>query len=154
MTGQISVLLADDHPVVRQGLATILNSQKDMKIVAEATDGEEACKLFDQFSPDVLVLDLRIPKKDGLQVLSELMSRRVSEPRVIVMTSYESEQNIRQALNAGAKAFLVKGANPRLIREAVRRVAGGESFVPPEIGFRSAAYVPCTLVGPKHGLAR
>ena len=133
MTGQIRVLLADDHPVVRQGLAAILNSQKDIKIVAEAADGEEACKLFDQFSPDVLVLDLRMPKKDGLQVLTELMSRRVSKPRVIVMTAYESEQDICHALRAGAKAFLAKDADAKLIREAVRRVAEGESFVSPEI---------------------
>jgi two-component system, NarL family, response regulator len=141
ITGQIRVLLADDHPVVRLGFATILNSQKDIKIVAEATDGEEVCKLCDQFSPDVLMLDLRMPKKDGLQVLTELMSRRVSKPRVIVMTSFESEQNIRQALSAGAKAFLVKGSNPGLIRETVRRVAGGESFVPPEIGFKLAVSI-------------
>jgi len=65
---QIRVLLADDHPVVRQGLATILKSQKDIKIVAEAADGEEVCALYDQLSPDVLLLDLQMPKKDGRQV--------------------------------------------------------------------------------------
>ena len=133
---QIRVLLADDHPVVRQGLATILESQKDIKIVAEAGDGEEACALYDQLSPDVLVLDLRMPKKDGLQVVAELMSRRGSKPRIIVMTVYETEADIRQALKAGAKAFLIKAAHPQQIREAVRRVAKGESFLPPEIGFK------------------
>ena len=138
MTRQIRVLVADDHPAVRQGLTTILNSQKDIKIVAEATDGEEACKLYDQLSPDVLMVDLRMPKKDGLQVLIELTSRRVSKARIIVMSSYDSEQDIRQALSAGAKAFLVKGSHPQLIREAVRRVAEGESFLPPEIGIKLA----------------
>lgn len=133
---QIRVLLADDHPVVRQGLATILESQKDIKIVAEAGDGEEVCTLYDQLSPDVLVLDLRMPKKDGLQVVAELMSRRGSKPRIIVMTVYETEADIRQALKAGAKAFLIKAAHPQQIREAVRRVAKGESFLPPEIGFK------------------
>jgi DNA-binding NarL/FixJ family response regulator len=136
--GQIRVVLADDHPVVRQGLAAILNSQKDIKIVAEAADGEETCALYDQLSPDVLLLDLRMPKKDGLQVVTELMARCAPKPRIIVMTSFESEQNIRQALRAGAKAFLVKGAHPQQIREAVRRVARGESFIPPEIGFKLA----------------
>jgi two-component system, NarL family, response regulator len=135
---QIRVLLADDHPVVRQGLATILKSQKDIKIVAEAGDGEEACALYDQLSPDVLVLDLRMPKKDGLQVVAELISRRGSKPRIIVMTVYETEADIRQALKAGAKAFLIKAAHPQQIREAVRRVAKGESFLPPEIGFKLA----------------
>jgi two-component system, NarL family, response regulator len=138
ITQQIRVLLADDHPVVRQGLATILKSQKDIKIVAEAADGEEACELYDQLSPDVLLLDLRMPKKDGLQVVTELMSRRVSKPWIIVMTAYETEEEIRQALKAGAKAFLVKAAHPQQIREAVRRVAKGESFLPPEIGFKLA----------------
>jgi len=135
---QIRVLLADDHPVVRQGLATILKSQKDIKIVAEAADGEETCALYDQLSPDVLLLDLRMPKKDGLQVVTELVSQRISKARIVVMTSYDSEQNIRQALSAGAKAFLVKGSHPQQIREAVRRAAQGESFLPPEIGLKLA----------------
>src|SRR3977135_3131912 len=104
ITQQIRIILADDHPVVRQGLATILKSQKDIKIVAEAADGEEVCELYDQLSPDVLLLDLRMPKKDGLQVVTELMSRRGSKLRIIVMTVYETEADIRQALKAGAKA--------------------------------------------------
>lgn len=138
MTGQIRILLADDHPVVRQGLTAVLNSQKDIKIIAEAADGEETCKLYEQLSPDVLILDLRMPKKSGLQVVTELMSRNVSKPRAIVMTAYENEQDIREALHAGAKAFLVKASPPGLIRETVRRVAQGESFVPPEIASKLA----------------
>ena len=138
VTRQIGVVLADDHPVIRQGLARILKSQKDIEIVAEASDGEEACKLYDRLSPDVIILDLRMPKKDGLQVLLELMSRPVSKARIIVMTSYDSEQDIRQALSAGAKAFLVKESHPQLIREAVRRVAQGESFLPLEIASKLA----------------
>jgi two-component system NarL family response regulator len=138
ITVQIRVVIADDHPTIRQGLATILKSQKDICIVAEASDGEEACKLYDQHSPDVLLLDLRMPKKDGLQVVAELMARKVSKPRIIVMTAYETEEDIRQALKAGAKGFLVKAAHPQQIREAVRTVARGESFLPPEIGFKLA----------------
>ena len=132
------MLIGDDHPVIRQGLAAILNSQKDIKIVAEAADGEGVCELYDQLSPDVLLLDLRMPKKDGLQVVGELMSRRGSKPRIIVMTAYETEEDIRQVLKVGAKAFLAKAAHPQQIREAVRRVAKGESFLPPEIGFKLA----------------
>jgi two-component system, NarL family, response regulator len=135
---KISVLIADDHPVFRLGLAAILSSQNDIEIVAEATDGEETCELYDRHSPDVLMLDLRMPKKDGLQIVTELMSRRVSKPRIVVMTSFDSEQNIRQTLSAGAKAFLLKRSDPQQIREAVRRVAQGGTFLPPEIGLKLA----------------
>jgi two-component system, NarL family, response regulator len=137
-TKKIRVLIADDHPVIREGLAVILNSQNDIKVVAEAPDGDAVCELYDQLSPDVIVLDLRLPKMDGLQIIAELVSQRVTKARIVVMTTYDSEQNIRQALSAGAKAFLVKGAHPRQIREAVRRVAQGECFFPPEIGLKLA----------------
>jgi two-component system NarL family response regulator len=137
-TKKIRVLIADDHPVIREGLAVILSSQHDIKVVAQAADGDAVCELYDQLSPDVIVLDLRLPKKDGLQIIAELASRRVTKARIVVITTYDSEQNIRQALSAGAKAFLLKGSHPRQIREAVRRVAHGESFLPPEIGLKLA----------------
>ncbi len=137
-TKVISVLIADDHPVVREGLAAIFKSQKDIKVVAEATNGDEACELASQFSPDVLLLDLRMPKKDGLQVINELTARRVTKPRIIVMTTYESEEDIRRTLKAGAKGYLVKGTAPQQIREAVRRVAAGESLLPAAIASKLA----------------
>src|SRR5262245_17460812 len=118
----ISVLIADDHPVVREGLAAIFRTQKDIKVVAQGTDGEEALELCDRHSPDVLLIDLRMPKKDGLQVITELAARRAPRPRIIVMSTYESEEDIRRALKAGAKGYLVKGAPPQQIRESVRRV--------------------------------
>ena len=139
-TNQIRVIIADDHPVVLAGLAAMLRSQKDIKVVAEATDGEQVCELYDQLSPDVLMLDLRMPKKDGLQVVTELMSRSgAPKPRIIVMTTYESEEDVRRALRAGAKGYLVKGAGAQQIREAVRKVAEGEALFPPEIASKLAA---------------
>jgi two-component system NarL family response regulator len=137
-TKVISVLIADDHPVVREGLAAIFKSQKDIKVIAEATNGEEALELCHQHSPDVLLLDLRMPKKDGLQVINELAERRPSKPRIIVMTTYESEEDIRRALKAGAKGYLVKGTAPQQIRESVRRVAAGESLLPAAIASKLA----------------
>ncbi len=133
LTDQITVVVADDHPALREGLVKILESEKDIKIVAEAEDGEEVCVLYDQFLPDVLILDLRLPKKDGIQVLHQLMSRRLSKPRVIIMTSYDSEHDIGQAARAGVKAFLLKVADPQQIREAVRLVADGETYFPAEV---------------------
>lgn len=129
----IRVVIADDHPVVREGLAAILRSEPDIQVVAEATDGVHACALYDQHLPDVVILDLRMPRKDGLQVVRELMSSRRPKPRIIVMTTYETEEDVRRALQAGAKAYLVKGALTELILETVRRVAGGEALVPASI---------------------
>jgi two-component system, NarL family, response regulator len=139
----ITVVVVDDHPVSRQGLSEILNSQNDIKVVAEGANGEEACKLYNQLRPDVLMLDLRLPKKDGLQVLLELMSQYTPRPRVIIITSYNCEQDIRQAASAGAKGFLVKVAEPEQIREAIRRVAEGESFFPLDIGLKLAESISC-----------
>ena len=134
----VTVLVADDHPVILEGLIKILNSQKDIRVVASAADGEEVGKLYYQFLPDVLILDLRLPKKDGLQVLNELMARGNCKPRAIIITTFDCDEAIFQAVRAGAKAFLVKAADPQEIREAVRRVANGETFFPSEIGLKLA----------------
>lgn len=131
--GQIRVVIADDHPVARQGLSAILRSLDDVKVVAEAADGEEACKLYHQHSPDVLIVDLRMPIKDGLQVVEELMSGGLPKPRIIVITTYEDEEDIRRALTAGAKGYVVKAADSEEIEETLRAVAAGGSFFPPAI---------------------
>ena len=135
---QITVLIADDHPVFRQGLATILNSQPDIKVVAEAANGEEVYELYNQIHPDVLLLDLQMPKKSGLQVIADLVSRRSLNPGIVVITSFDDEEDIRQALSVGAKGFLVKGSEPEEIRDAVRSVARGERYLPVNIGLKLA----------------
>jgi two-component system NarL family response regulator len=112
-----------------------------MSVIGEAGDGEEVCQLYDKLSPDVVLLDLRMPKKDGLHVLIELMSRRLRKARIIVMTCHDREQDICNAFRAGAKGFLAKDADPQQIREAVRKVAEGESFITPEISFRLAEWM-------------
>ena len=137
----ITVVIADDHPVIVEGLVKILNSQKNIRVVASATDGEEVIKLYYQFLPDVLILDLRLPKKDGLQVLNELAACGNSKPRVIIMTTFDCEEAIFKTVRAGARGYLVKSADPQEIREAVRRVAKGETFLPSEIGLRLAKSV-------------
>jgi two-component system NarL family response regulator len=125
----ITVAIADDHPLVREGLAAILKSQSDMKVVAEATNGEDTLEMCNQHHPDVLLLDLRMPKKDGLLVMAELAARGTSGPRIIVMTTYDSADDICRALKSGAKGYLVKGTAPEEIRDSVRRVAAGESVL-------------------------
>jgi DNA-binding NarL/FixJ family response regulator len=136
---QIRVIIADDHPVVRHGLRSIFKSQKDLRVIAEATDGEETCQLCNQLLPDVLLLDLRMPKKDGLQVIAELLSSAGGpKPKIVVMTTYDGEEDIRHALNSGAKGYLLKGADLLEIREAVRKVAAGQSIVAADVAAKFA----------------
>jgi DNA-binding NarL/FixJ family response regulator len=141
LTGHITVVIADDHPAIVEGVTQILNSQKDIRVVASAADGEEAIRLYDEFLPELVMLDLRLPKKDGLQVLKELMIRQDSSPRVIIMTSFDCEQAIVQTVRAGARAFLAKVADAREIQEAVRRVAKGETYFPSEIALKIATSI-------------
>lgn len=133
----ITVVIADDHPVVRQGLAAIFRTQVDIKIVAEAANGEEALRVCNEHHPDVLLLDLRMPKKDGLQVIAELV-HVVPRPRAVVMTTFECEEDVRCALKAGAKGYFLKGTPPEEIRESIRRVAAGESLLLPNIAAKLA----------------
>jgi CheY-like chemotaxis protein len=118
---EIRVVIADDHPVARQGLSAILGSLDDVKVAAEAVDGEEACQLYYQYSSDVLIVDLRMPKKDRLQVVDELMSGGPPKPRIIVITTYEEEEDIRRAVKAGAKGYLVKVADGEQIERSGSR---------------------------------
>jgi two-component system, NarL family, response regulator len=136
---QIKVIIADDHPVIRKGLRSVFKSQKDFRVIAEASDGEETCQLCKQPLPDVLLLDLRMPKKDGLQVIAELLSGAGwPKPEIVAMTTHEGEEDIRRALNSGAKGYLLKGADLLEIRDAVRKVAAGESIVTVDIAAKLA----------------
>lgn len=132
MKTEIRILICDDHPVVREGLVTMLTRQNDIRVIGEAKDGEEACQLYDKLLPDILLMDLRMPKKDGLEVIAELMSRTPS-PRIVVMTTYEATEDIRLALTAGAKGYMLKDAESPQVCDCVRRVFAGESVLPPAV---------------------
>jgi len=134
---EIRILIADDHPVVREGLMTILSLQNDLKVVGQAQDGEEACRLYSQLSPDILILDLRMPKKDGHEVVTELMSRK-PQPRIIVLTNSAKTEDLRRALTAGAKGYLLKGAEPRQVWDTIREVFAGKSSLPHDVAAQLA----------------
>jgi two-component system, NarL family, response regulator len=128
----IRILIADDHPVVREGLAAILELEQDLEVVGQAHDGEEACRLYRQLSPDILILDLRMPKKDGIEVVTELMSSR-PRPRIIILTHSGKAEDLRRALAAGAKSYLLKGADPEQVCDTIREVFAGRSSLPRDL---------------------
>ncbi|GAA4562093.1 response regulator [Planotetraspora kaengkrachanensis] len=125
----IRVLIADDHPVVRQGLRTFLDVQDDLTVIGEAADGEEAVAMAESLSPDVLLLDLRMPVLDGLGALGRLEGRGV---RVIVLTSVSDPVDVAPAMRAGASGFLYKDVDPAALVQAIRAVHGGQVLLAPE----------------------
>jgi DNA-binding NarL/FixJ family response regulator len=134
---QIRVLIADDHPLLREGLISILSVPDDIKVVGEARDGEETCELYDRLEPDIVILDLRMPKKDGFEVITELMSR-TTHPQIIVLTSSEKAADLRRSLTAGAKGYLLKGAEIHDVWNTVREVAAGRSSLPRNVAAKLA----------------
>jgi two-component system NarL family response regulator len=124
---RIRVILADDHPVVRDGLAAIVNQQADMEVVAEAGDGEEAIALFERWSPDVMVLDLRMPKLDGAAVVQQVIT---AHPKacLLIMTTYDGDEDIFRSLSRGAKGYILKDAPRQEILSAIRAVAADRPY--------------------------
>ena len=130
--GLIRVGIVDDHPVVRDGLAAILSLQPDLKVVGEAATGREACALFDRQRPDVLLLDLKMPGMDGLEVVQTLCAAH-PEARIVILTTYGGDEDIFRSLKAGAKGYLLKDAPRQQILEAIRAVHAGQRYLPAAI---------------------
>ncbi|GAA4905682.1 LuxR family two component transcriptional regulator [Stackebrandtia albiflava] len=133
----IRVLIADDQQMVRTGFRMILDAQPDIEVVAEAADGVEAVELARRHRPDVCLLDIRMPRQDGLQAAMLLAGPGVAEPlRVVMVTTFDMDEYVYAALRAGASGFLLKDAGPALLIEAVRAAAEGEALVSPAITVR------------------
>jgi len=124
---KIRVMLADDHPVVRDGLAAIVNQQPDMEVVAEAGDGEQAIALYETHLPDVLLLDLRMPKHDGVVVVQRVLEGH-PKARVLIITTYDGDEDIFRSLSQGAKGYLLKDAPRQEILSAIRAVADDRPY--------------------------
>ncbi|MCC5841332.1 MAG: response regulator transcription factor [Opitutales bacterium] len=131
----IRILVADDHPVVRDGLVSILAMQEDMKVVAQAEDGEEAVAAFEQTRPDVLVLDLRMPRLDGIEVVQRVLTAHPGS-KILIVTTYQTDEDIYRCLKSGALGYILKDSNRETIIEAVREVAAGQSYTPARIASR------------------
>ncbi len=130
--GVVRVLLADDHPIVREGLKLLLNAQPDMRVVGEAADGESACRLADELDPDVIVIDLSMPVLNGAQA-TERLRRERPELRIVALTVHEEKLYLTQLLRAGASGYVLKRSAPADLVRAVRAVAAGEMYIDPSV---------------------
>ena len=124
----IRVLLADDHVVVRAGIRQFLEQSTDIQVVAEASDGQEACKLLEQFAPDVAVLDIQMPSLSGIEVTRWIRAKHLSIG-ILVLTAYDEEPYVQAVLQAGANGYVLKTAKPQEIVDAVRDVFHGKSVL-------------------------
>lgn len=129
---KIKILIADDHAVVRMGLSALFRAKGDFDIVGQARDGEEAVSEAVRHKPDIVVMDLMMPKANGIEA-TEAIRRAAPSSRILVLTSYTTTDGIAQALKAGASGAVLKNAETAELVEAIRRVAAGERYVSPEI---------------------
>ena len=132
MSNPIRVLSVDDHPLLREGIAALVNSQSDMALVAQAANGAEAIQIFRQHQPDVTLLDLRLPDMSGIDILIAIRSE-FPEARVIMLTTFEGDVEIQRALQAGARGYLLKNMPPSELLDVIRQVHAGKKRIPPEI---------------------
>lgn len=126
-----SVLIVDDEPLIRRGLAAVIDAETDLAVVGEAVDGSEVVPLARRHRPDVVLMDVRMPRIDGIRATELLLAAFDEPPHVIVVTTFENDEYVYDALRAGASGFLLKRAGPEQIVQAVRIVARGESLLFP-----------------------
>jgi DNA-binding NarL/FixJ family response regulator len=134
----IRILVADDHALLRKGLAIVVNAAPDMKMVAEATNGEEAVEMFQVHRPDVTLMDLQMPVLNGIEAMNRILAE-FRDARIIVLTTYGGDAQVLRALRAGARGYLLKGHNRELL-ETVRTVHRGGKRIPPEIAAELAEH--------------
>ena len=137
-TRPINVLIADDHPVVREGLAAIVERREDMTVIGQAGNGQEAVALYRRHQPDVTLMDLRMPQMDGTAAIAAIREE-FPNAAIIVLTTFDGDEDIYRGLRAGAKAFLLKDAPRAELLEAIRAVHAGQTHIPLEIASKLAA---------------
>jgi len=137
---QLTVLIADDHPVVREGLTAIIQLQPDLRVIAEASNGRDAVEKFFSYRPDIALLDLRMPLMGGVEAV-EAIYEKEPRARLAILTSYESEEEIYRALRAGAQGYVLKDAPAADLIACIRAMSEGRTWIPPGIGAKLAKRV-------------
>jgi DNA-binding NarL/FixJ family response regulator len=135
----IRILTVDDHPLLREGIAALVNAESDMKLVAEASNGQEAIKQFRLHRPDVTLMDLQMPVLNGIEAIIGIQSE-FPNARIIVLTTYTGDVQVLRALRAGAQGYILKGHVHRELLEAVRAVHAGKKRIPPEVAAELAEH--------------
>jgi len=133
----IRVMVADDHPVVREGLAALIGRQPDMSVVGEAANGQEAIELFRQQRPDVALMDLRMPQVDGIGAIQAIHTE-FPNAHILVLTTYEGDEDIYRGLRAGAQGYLLKDTPREALLEAIRAASSGQTRLPAEMATKLA----------------
>jgi DNA-binding NarL/FixJ family response regulator len=137
---KIRIFSVDDHPLLREGIAAIINSQDDMVIVAQASTGHEAIRLFREHRPDVTLMDLRMPGISGIDALSAILGE-FPDARIVMLTTFEGDVEIQRSLAAGARGYVLKNMPPKELVEVVRQVHAGKKRIPQEIAAQLAEHI-------------
>jgi DNA-binding NarL/FixJ family response regulator len=138
-TNRIRVLSVEDHPLFREGIATIIDSQTDMLMVAQASTGGEAIERFREHRPDVTLMDLQLPDMSGIDAMIAII-QKFPEARIIMLTTFERDTEIQRSLAAGARAYILKTTPPSQMADAIRQVHAGKKRIPPEVAARLAEH--------------
>jgi DNA-binding NarL/FixJ family response regulator len=144
----IRVLTVDDHPLLREGIATLVNAEADMKLVAEASSGREAVQMFQLHRPDVTLMDLQMPDMNGTEAIGEIRSE-FPDARIIVLTTYTGDAQVLRALKAGARAYLLKGDVHLELLQTIRSVHAGHKRIPPQIAAELAEHAGDDPLSPR-----
>lgn len=133
----IRVLISDDHPFMREGLAAVIDYKPDMTVVGQACNGREAVELFRQHQPDVTLMDLRMPELSGVEAIA-IICAEFADARIVVLTTYDGDEDIYRGLRSGAKGYVLKDAEPDELLTAIRAVHNGQKYIPPAVGAKLA----------------